>query len=312
MKQLFRKDESIKGRYRRIRAWSIASLYDLSPVCLSKVRYRVLKGHWPNFKNPQSFDEKLLWLNLYWQDPLKARCGDKYTMRSYVVQHGLGHILPSLIGVYDNVREIDFDALPRRFVLKCTHGCGFNIVCKDKSRLDTEASKRQLDEWMQEDFAKRYGELHYAAMRPRIICEEFLDDLSSDLPSDYKLFCFAGEPHCTMACTGRTMNGRANYDFYDLGWKTKLVYSKTSILANRDIPKPSAYEEMIAAAAKLSEPFPFVRIDFYSIKGKAVIGEMTFTPAGCIDVNLTDLAQSVLGEMIKLPEKCLRSRTYSR
>jgi hypothetical protein len=93
------------------------------------------------------------------------------------------------------------------------------------------------------------------------------------------------------------------YDFYDLEWKTKLPYEKTSLLANRKIQKPKAYDEMIAVAESLSEPFPFVRVDFYNINGKAVLGEMTFTPAGCIDVDLTERAQRELGALITLPEK---------
>lgn len=298
--------EAIKNGYQKIRKWYIAFLIAVSPLAFAKLRFRSMRGKWPNFKNPQSFDEKLLWLNLYWRHPLKSLCGDKFAMRSYVKGLGMEHILPNLIGVYEHSGEIDFSTLPGRFVLKCTHGCGFNIVCKDKSILDIAETKRTLSKWMKVDFSKIYGELHYAEMMPRIICESYLEELGSDLPSDYKIFCFDGKAHCTMACTGRSLNGRANYDIYDRDWTTKLSYSKTSLLANRNIPKPEAYEEMIAAAEVLSKPFPFVRMDFYSIKGKAVIGEMTFTPDGCIDVNLTDLAQRILGELVKIPEKRIR------
>jgi hypothetical protein len=259
----------------------------------------------PDFKNPQTFDEKLLWLMLYWQHPLKTQCGDKYDMRSYVKEHGLERLLPELLGVYEHSSQIDFDVLPRQFVLKCTHGCGFNIVCKDKSDLNVEEIRRQLDAWMKVDFSKVYGELHYASMKPRIICERFLDDLAGDLPSDYKVYCFDGKARCTMACTERTLNGRAKYDIYDREWKNKLPYSRTSLSADRNIDKPEAYDEIIEAAEKLSKPFPFVRMDFYSINGKALIGEMTFTPADCIDINYTDEGQQRLGEMLKLPEQRL-------
>jgi hypothetical protein len=305
-KDNLKKINAIKAMYRGIRTWSIATLVTVSPVLFTKVRFRSMRGRYPDLKNPQTFDEKLLWLNLYWRYPLKTRCGDKFTMRSYVTKLGLGHILPKLLGVYEHSDEIDFDALPARFVLKCTHGCGFNIVCKEKRGLNIAETKRKLETWMKEDFSKRYGELHYARMRPRIICESFQDDLSSDLPNDYKVHCFYGKAHCTMACTERSLNGRAKYDYYDLEWKRKLPYSKTSFLANRSILKPEAYEEMIAAAEILSKPFPFVRVDFYNINGRAVLGEMTFTPDGCIDVNLTESAQHILGELVVLPE----SRAY--
>lgn len=224
-------------------------------------------------------------------------------MRSYVEEKGLSSILPTLLGVYRNTAEINFKDLPERFVLKCTHGCGFNIVCKNKRDLDINEAKQRFDSWMKVDYGKIYGELHYSAMTPRIICEAFLDDLDSELPSDFKVYCFAGKAHCTMACTRRKLNGRANYDIYDIEWRNKLPYSKTSLRANRSIPKPEAYEEIISAAEVLSKSFPFVRMDFYSIRGRAVLGEMTFTPAGCIDINITDLGQAALGELLKLPDR---------
>ncbi|MDD1777380.1 MAG: hypothetical protein LUQ65_04360 [Candidatus Helarchaeota archaeon] len=305
IKYHLKKSKAVLNCYKRISDSFNATLVRISPLLFVKLRFRTKRHKWPNLKNPQSFDEKLLWLNLYWRHPLKTKCGEKYTMRAYVKEHGLEHLLPQLLGLYENSNEIDFDSLPQRFVLKCTRGSGFNIVCKEKSDLDVKDTKCKLDAWMKVDTSK-CGELHYAAMKRRIICESFLDDSSSDLPSDYKVFCFNGKAHCTMACTERRLNMRAKYDFYDLSWKNKLPYSRTSLLANRNIPKPEAYEEIIAAAEILSKPFPFVRMDFYSINGKAVIGEMTFTPEACIDVNLTDLAQRILGELINLPEKRIK------
>lgn len=305
-KTIFRNNDFTKSIHKRFRSLFFSTMTNVSPVLLAKLRYREIKGTWPNLKNPQNFDEKLLWLMLYWCHPLKTQCGDKYMMRTYVKACGLEHILPELHGVYEHSNEIIFNELPKRYVLKCTHGCGFNIVCSDNESLDVGETKRQLDEWLKVDFSKVYGEVHYASMKPRIICEKFLDDLSSELPSDYKVYCFGGRAHCTMACTERILNGRAKYDIYDREWNNKLPYSKSSLLENRIVAKPEAYEEMIEAAEKLSEPFPFVRIDFYSINGKAVLGEMTFTPAGCVDQGYTDLAQCEMGKLIELPKKLLQ------
>jgi len=60
---------------------------------------------------------------------------------------------------------------------------------------------------------------------------------------------------------------------------------------------------MLAAAEALWRPFPFVRADFYSIKGKPVLGELTFTPHACVDTGFTVLAQKCLKELIRLPPK---------
>jgi len=280
------------------------ALLAISPLCLVKYRYRRATGKRYDARNPRTLDEKLLWLMLFWRHPLKSRCADKYAVRSYVEEQGLGHILVDLLGVYDKAEAIDFDELPERFVLKGTHGCGFNIICSDKNKLDADRTRRKLDDWLDTDVSKLFGEIHYASIKPRIICETFLEDRPGEPLNDYKVYCFHGKAHCTMACTDRTERG-AFYDFYDRGWKTKLAYSKTSLLADRHIPRPEAYDEIIEAAEKLSKPFPFVRADFYSVQGRAKFGEMTFTPHACIDTNMTDLAQNTMGDLLELPEKIL-------
>ncbi len=306
-KDTFKKSMTLRRAVWRLREMFASSLCTVSPGALARYRFKAMRGTWPNLRNPRIFDEKLLWLMLYWRHPLKTRCGDKYTVRLYVEEHGLGHVLPKLLGVYETVEEVPFEALPERFALKCTHGCKCNIICKDKRQLQVQQAKQDLRRWMRTDYSKIYGELHYAGMKPRIICEPFLDDLAGELPSDYKVYCFGGRAHCTMACTGRALDGHhANYDFYDREWEHKLPYDKSSVAASRMIAKPSAYEEIIEVAEQLSKPFPFVRMDFYSIGGRAVLGEMTFTPSGCIDTEYTDYAEQVLGDLIKLPQKLLR------
>ena len=302
IKPVLKQSRTTTTYYHALYDWYRVFLFWLSPVLLAKHRYRRIVGRPPNFKNPETFDEKLLWQMLYWRHPLKTQCGDKYTMRSYVQQHGWGHILPELLGVYENSREIDFEVLPEKFVLKCTHGCGFNIICKDKAALDRSETTRKLDSWMAMDISRIAGEVHYASMKSRIICEEFLYDLVGELPWDYKVYCFGGKAHCTLVCQERDeLDDRPVFDFYDREWKTKLPYSKSSMLADRNIPKPDAHEEIIGAAEALSKPFPFVRMDFYSIQGRAVLGEMTFTPYACIDTGYTDIAQLKLGALITLP-----------
>lgn len=238
---------------------------------------------------------------LYWRHPLKTRCADKYAVRDYVKEKGWGHILTQLYGVYNNSSEIDYNALPRQFVLKCTHGCGFNVICKDKGRLDVNETNRKLDKWMKKDISRVAGELHYREIVPRIICEEYLEEENGGGLVDYKVHCIGGKAHCTMVCTERE-SGSTKFDFYDRDWR-KIPYSKSSMLANRNVPRLVTYDEMIRAAEQLAHDIPFVRVDFYSVNGKTVFSEMTFTPNGCIDPGLTDIAQKEMGQLINLPVK---------
>lgn len=293
----------LKAAYHLYLSLATAVLYKLSPVLLSRVRYRAVYGARLNLRDPRTFDEKLLWLNHYWRHPLKTRCGDKYAVRGYASELGLGDHLPTLYGVFERPEEIDLSSLPDRFVLKCSHGCKYNIFCLDKKVFDEKKARRLLAKWLKKDYSRAYGELHYAAMEPRIICEEFLEEPGAELPSDYKVYCFGGRAHCTMSCTQRRMNGLARYAFYDRDWQGRLPYNNTVNLDPSPVAKPGAYDEMIAMAEKLAAPFPFVRVDFYSIGGRAILGEMTFTPAGCIDPDYTPEAQRILGHMVVLPDR---------
>ena len=159
---------------------------------------------------------------LFWRHRLKTRCADKYAMRSYVEEHGLGDLLPELLGVYESSAEIEFETLPDSFVLKCTHGSGCNIICGAKSALDCSEAQRRLDQWMRRDYSKVGGEIHYSLIKPRIIAESFLDDGTGAAPSDYKIYCFGGIAYCTMACTERA-TGKPKFDFYDRAWRTNSL-----------------------------------------------------------------------------------------
>jgi hypothetical protein len=282
-------------------------LYGISPVLLAEVRFRSARGGWPDLKDPKTFDEKLLWLMLFWCDPLKTRCADKVEIRGYAQQLGLGHLLPQLLGVYHRSDDIHFDALPGAFALKAAHGSGMNIICRDKRRLDLQQARWKLNLWLKTDYSTKYGEIHYRPMKRRIICESLLTDDHGGIPIDYKLYCFAGKVHCTLVCTGRDpmedLNSGVKFDFYNSDWTQKLPYSRSSLRADRKIPKPAGYEEMVSAAELLSKPFPFVRVDFYSINGRALLGEMTFAPEAGIDLDNTELADNVLGGLIQLPPK---------
>lgn len=279
-------------------------LLRVSPELTARHRYRLETGKPLRLDRPETFDEKLFWLMLNWRPALKAQCADKHGMRAYVEAQGQGHLLVELLGDYGAAEDIPFADLPERFVLKCSHGCGYNLLCRDKRALDPGAARRQLRRWMKEDYSLVHGELQYAGLRPRILCERFLDDGSGALPADYKLHCFHGRVHFTTVCTGRGANGEgAAYDHYDRDWSGLLPYSKSGVHPERWQPRPACYPAMLEAAEALSRPFPYVRMDFYGVGGRPLLGEMTFTPAGCIDTGYTDEAQRLLGGLIQLPER---------
>lgn len=247
------------------------------PITFSKIIYRFRMGRSLNLKNPKSLSEKINYINLYDNNELACKGADKYKSREYVEQLGYGEYLVKLIGVYDNVNDIDFAKLPNKFVLKCTHGCGYNIICQDKSTLDIEMVKNKINIWMKEQYGYRGGEFHYNKITPKIICEKYIEGLDDEkLPIDYKIHCFNGKPIFTLCCSNREKS--LKLDVYDKNWN-KIDAITESYKSNKDIEKPRDYKKMLEIAEKLSQGTKIVRIDFYELNGKALLGELTFTPA---------------------------------
>ena len=178
--------------------WTNGSLYKKN---IETAFYRCY-GYPLNLENVSTFSEKMQWLRVYGNTPLHTKLADKYAAREYVKERIGDQYLVPLLGVYESPYDIDFSLLPSSFVVKCTHGCGYNVVVKDKSSMDVQAIKDQLQLWLKEDFSLLYGEIHYSAIKPRIVVEEYLENCENDI-FDYKYFCFNGQPQFIMYCCDR-------------------------------------------------------------------------------------------------------------
>lgn len=288
----------LRDFYRQI----IAIISSISPKLASKIYYETKIHKKLNLKNPKTFNEKLMKIKLndYNNNSLVSKCVDKYKVREYVEECGCAEILNDLIGVYDSADEIDFEKLPEKFVLKCNHAAGYNIICSDKKQLDIEKTKKQLNKWLKSDYWKFVAEVQYKNVEKKIICEKFLDSEDGNAIEDYKIYCFNGVPEFCMICVGRNY-GKPKYYFMDKDWNLMRI-NPSGIAAPKDfkIEKPKCIDEMYKYAEILSKNFKFVRVDFYEFNNKPVFGELTFTPAGCIDNNYTEEAQLKLGKMINL------------
>ena len=280
----------------------MAIISQFSPLLTSEIYYFTKFHKKINLEKPKTFNEKLMWLKLndYPYNNLITKCADKYKVREYVKQSGCEEILNNLIAVYDNVDEIDFEKLPDKFVLKCNHAAGYNIICDNKENLDINDTKMKLKKWLKTDYWKYVAELQYKNIDKKIICEDFLESNDKNAIEDYKIYCFNGKPLFCMICKERNTE-KTKYYFMDRNWK--LMKINKSVCKNENIKmikKPKFIEKMYEYAEKLSKPFKFVRVDLYEYKEKIIFGELTFTPAGCIDNNYTDKAQIELGKMIKI------------
>ena len=253
--------------------------------------------------NPKTYNEKIQWMKIFDSTPIKTQLADKYLVRDWVKRKiGEKYLIP-LLGVYDSFDEIDFEQLPNQFVMKCNHGCAYNIIVKDKSTFDVADAKAKINSWLKENFALKYGiELHYRNIQPKIIIEKFIENKTSggDL-YDYKIWCFNGKVHYIQFLSERNLDG-LKMAFYDADWKKQhFVYSYP--LDKKTIKKPDNLEKMISLAEKLSKGFNHVRVDFYRMDdGTLYFGEMTFTSASGICKWNDEKINQYFGDLIKLPK----------
>jgi hypothetical protein len=290
----------LKKLYSKIEWHFLMTLTRISPYWSTKYRWYKYCGKNLDLKHPITFNEKLLWLNLYWKDPIKRKCGDKYTVRQYVKECGCPELLNELYGIWDSPEEIEWDKLPDAFVLKTTHDNGGRlgentIICTDKKNFDKNKAIIGLKKSLKRSEWLIHNALHYKGLKGRIICEKLIKTSSDELPVDYKFFCFHGIPKFCQVCVERKSGVR--YHYMDLNWE-KQPFMKDELPS---IPtKPINFEKMVHYAEILAKGIPFVRIDFYDLNGNIIFGEMTFHPNGNINPHTNELAQNKLGEMLDL------------
>jgi hypothetical protein len=247
---------------------------------------------------PVTFNEKLQWLKLYDRKPEYSDMVDKAEAKRVVANLiGEQHIIP-MLGIWEKFDDIDFNQLPDKFVLKTTHGCGGVIICKDKSKFDIAAVKKEIGFSYKYNYFAYGREWPYKSLKPRIIAEQLMVDESGVELKDYKFFCFGGEPKALFVATDRPHDTR--FDFFDLEFN-HLPFTNGHENATKKIHKPLNFELMIEIARKLSQGIPHVRVDLYNINGKVFFGELTFFHWGGMVPFVPEEWDYTFGNWINLP-----------
>lgn len=275
----------------------------LSPLLPDKLYLTILFHHrfgkWIDWKNPKGFNEKLQWLKVYDRKPEYTTMVDKVAVKDYVAKLiGEEYIIPT-IGVWDDPDDIDFDALPDQFVLKCNHNSGLGLcICKDKSKLDINAVKSELRRGLKQDFYLTGREWPYKNVPRKILAEKYLEDESGTELKDYKVFNFDGEPALIEVDYGRFVNHKRN--IYDKDWNYIAMEIEYPSNPSCQIARPKHFDIMLDLARNLSKGIPHVRTDFYSIEGKLYFGEMTFYHGSGLEHFQPEKWDDILGKMIAL------------
>lgn len=275
----------------------------LSDRAYVSLYYRSIFKRSPDLANPKTFNEKLQWLKLYARDPKQNVLVDKAAVKGYIADTlGAEYVIPTL-GVWERYEDIDFDALPKRFVLKCTHDSGSVVLCRDKDSFDFDAAAKKLKNGLSHNLYWHGREWVYKDVKPRILAEAYMtDSAASDELRDYKFFCFDGKVKCFKVDFDRFVGHRANYYAPDC---SLLPFGEVVCPPDFDrrLELPASLPSMIRLAERLSAGYPFLRVDFYDVGGRIYFGELTFFPASGFGPFVPDSWDETLGSWITLPEK---------
>lgn len=256
-------------------------------VGYSKWFYHLYTGKELNLDNPTHFDEKIWWLKLNNRDPMLTLCSDKNAVRDYVSECGYADILIPQLDVFESVDQLDFSKYDKEVIAKCNHNSGGHILYAPGKALtenEISAQKRKIGFILKQNASVLSREWNYKNIKPKIVVEEVIRDHEGNLPLDYKFMCFDGEPKLLFLDLGViNKDGSYNHNYprniYDMDFNLLPVH-ETRPNADYPVEKPKNFERMVEIARKLSEPFPFCRVDLYNVDGDIYFGEITFYHGG--------------------------------
>ena len=275
-----------------------------------KIYYRIYTGKKLNLENPKTFNEKLQWLKIYDRKPEYTQMVDKYEVKRFVAEKvGEKYVIP-LLGVWDSYDEIDFDKLPNKFVLKCTHAGGV-VICRDKERFDLMSregiilnmnfAKKMLSKQLKQNYFYGGRTWAYKNVKPRIIAEQYIEDESEQILRDYKVFTFNGKPQLIQVHFSKDNNHKAN--FYSTDWIFQEFWIKEPNDQNHYIEKPKCLDEILRIAEILAQGTYHLRVDFYCPNDQLYFGELTFHNWSGTGKFTPESYNEILGSWINLPEK---------
>ena len=248
-----------------------------------------------DLNNPETYNEKLQWLKLHDRKPIYTTMVDKYEAKSYVAEKiGAEYV------------EIDFDLLPERFVLKSTHDSGGIVIVDKQKGYDRKKIISFLKSRLRHGTYEKQREWPYKDVPRRVIAEQFMEDDKTKELRDYKFFCFNGEVKALFIATDRQSDRPTAFDFFDpdFAWMD-IRHGHPNAPVKPE--KPENFELMKKLAAKLSEGFCQLRVDFYEINGRVYFGELTFFHHGGVVPFDPEKWDKIFGDWVDL-SNCFKEK----
>jgi len=231
-----------------------------------------------DLKNPQSYNQKIVWKKIHDRNPLLPITTDKYQVRSYLKEvlgeKNTKEILIPLLYVTDLPETIPFEKLPSSFIVKPSHASGFYIIVENGNFNQTEIISI-CRRWLKTSYGIDKLEWAYRFIKRKIIIEELLYEDDGKIPKDFKLHMFHGK--CNLIHIVYDRFGSHEKTFFKPDW-TMLDVTHNNDRKSAYIHPPENLSKMIRIAEMLSKPFDYVRVDLYNLNGKIYFGELTHYP----------------------------------
>lgn len=223
---------------------------------------------------PRRYSEKIQWRKLFDANPLLATFCDKLLARDYIAARLGADVLPRLLWAGDDPDALPLATLPRPYIVKCTHGSGFNLVVRTAADIDDDGMRRQLKAWLAVDFAALTLQPAYRTDRPMIMVEPLLTDEGGYLP-EYKFFMFDGRARMVMhRLRFGDEQAERSQRFYDLDWRP-IPIRIGGVPYGADSDPPAELDRMRDMAERLAAGCDHVRVDFFVSDGRTYVGEIT-------------------------------------
>ena len=262
-------------------------------------RHRICKliGYYPNLKNPQSYNEKILWKKIYDRNPLLPIVSDKYRVREYLKdvlgQKQAQKITVPLLYVTDKPDSIAFDSLAEEYVIKPNHASGMIILAENIEKqkrytivdgkktailFDCKAAREEIvkvcKKWLSTPYGLHKHEWAYQKIKRKIIIEKLLYDNSGKTPANYNFVVFHGK--CNLILVIYERFDDKSIARYTPEWEYLNV---KSISRQADYgKKPENLRSALDLVELLGKPFDFIRVDLYLTDNKIYFGELTNYP----------------------------------
>lgn len=285
LRKLSHENNLMKKLYLLSNKIKMGLIRNVSDEKFAKMKYKENTGQLLNLENPVTYNEKLWWLKINNRDPLLTICSDKFKVRDYVEEKGLKHILTNIYGVHDNAEKVQFEKLPDKAFIKCTHGSGTNVLFDKTKRFDEKSFEKKFNYALKQNYYLQSREWNYKNIEPQLIIEEYLDIKDEKGLVDYRFLCFDGKVRLIFADIETadldgSHNPYAKRNVYDENFNYLDITVGREKFDKDLLSKPLNFQKMVEYAEILSDPFVHCRVDFYNINGKIYFGEITFYPGG--------------------------------